>query len=64
MKALLIVLMLAGCATQPAVPRSAEYRQCEYEAKVSTQPSGSVLQDVIREGELLRMCLSLKGITT
>lgn len=64
MKALIIVIMLAGCATQPEVPRSSEYRQCEYQAKVSTQPSGSVLQDVIREGELLRMCLSLKGVTS
>lgn len=58
---LILSLALAGCAAPQ--PKSPEYADCEYKAKVATPGSNNVFSDVFRERELIDMCMRNKGFT-
>ena len=62
---LIAVLALTGCAELAQNGRynkdSADYRDCEYKAKVATPGSANALDDAFRQIELTNMCMRNKG---
>lgn len=68
MKKVLFVLLLAGCASQQmtnpnVTPAEAERdtAECRYEAEKAASGVYDVIARTMRVGELMRMCLSMRG---
>ena len=53
-----LAICLSGCATQTQSPYRAE---CQYQAKLATPGTNSVIADVFREQELTEMCIKTKS---
>ena len=53
-----LVVCLSGCAAQTQSPYRSE---CQYQAKLATPGTNSVIADVMREMELTEMCIANKS---
>lgn len=55
---ILLVISLVGCASTKYNRATPEYQRCSYEAKIATAAISSPIVAIIKEDELIGLCMS------